>query len=349
MLLLAQFLPTDRFEVTVACANTQALNPWCQKLMGLGIQVHRLRVSHKHDPRHYFYVKKLLKNFDLLHLHVWNPASCRYGFLAAGKVPVVITEHDPFPLKGLKKWIKQKLSLKARAVIVASKASAQTVENEFPQLSDDITIIPNGIDIMEWKTQISLPDRKEFRRIHFGTQSQEVIILSVAELHERKGQKFLIRAMPDVLEKFPNTKLVLVGDGPRKRQYEKLGRPLGNKILFLGKRKDVASLMAASDLFVLPSIREAFGLVLLEAGATGLPIVATSIGGIPEIIEHGKDGLLTEPKNSRALAKAICTLLENPEKGRALAANFKNKVEFKFDAAVMAEKTAEVYDMVLRK
>ncbi|MBI2638111.1 glycosyltransferase family 4 protein [Candidatus Peregrinibacteria bacterium] len=344
MLTLTRFLPKDKFHITLACSNSQKLNSWCQKFLQEGMDVFRLKVFHKHDPRHFFYLKKLLKNCDLMHMHVWNPASGRYGFLASGKIPLVITEHDPFPLTGLKKRLKQKLIQKARRIIVASNAAKQAVLGQNPDVAERITIIPNGIDIAAWQKSAALENRQEFRRIHFKATGHDKVILCVAELHKRKGQKYLIEAVKLLLADFPTLKLILAGDGPERNSYKKLARLLGDRVLFLGQQKHISQLMAATDFFALPSIREAFGLVLLEAASLNIPIVATNTGGIPEIIEHEKTGVLVPPQDAVALTSAFGMFLKNPDIAAKYALAGKSRVEKLFDARIMAAKTTEVYD-----
>ncbi|MBI4994184.1 glycosyltransferase family 4 protein [Candidatus Peregrinibacteria bacterium] len=348
MLLLAKFLDPEKYSVTLACSSYKNLNIWCQKFMELGINVIRVKVAGKHDPRHLLYLKKILKNFDLLHLHIWNPASCRWAFLAAGKTPIVVTEHDPFVLRGIKGWLKNKLMNRVRAIIAISEASKKTIIEQNPELAPKITVIHNGIDINEWQAEAKIEPRNEYKRSFFAALPNEKIILCVAELHERKGQKYLIEAAKILAESAGlNFKLIFVGDGPERKYYEKLAAPLKNKILFLGRRKEIAKLMSAADIFVLPSIREAFGLVLLEASAAGLPIIASDVGGIKEIIDDGKTGILVQPENAQALAEAINKLLQNPMLATSLAHEAKSKVELKFSAKTMAGRTMEVYDKAL--
>ncbi len=261
---------------------------------------------------------------------------------------MVITEHDPFRLKGYKRWIKEKLMKKVKTVIVASDAAKKLVVEENLVMESQVTVVRNGIDTEEFALESKQDARAEFRRLHFGNDAYGKIILCVAELHERKGQKYLIEAMKSVLGEFPDMRLVFVGDGPSRAHYEKLASYLGERVIFLGRRKDVAQLMTASDIFVLPSIREAFGLVLLEAAIAGLPVVATNVGGIPEIIENGKSGILVEPKDSEDLALAIKLLLKNPQDTQTLCKNLRIKVDMEFDARLMAQRTADVYDKVLK-
>lgn len=347
MYLLAKFLPKERFEITLACSSYQNLNAWCQQFMGIGVAVQRLRVLHKHDPRHFFYLQKLIPKFDLLHLHIWNPASCRYALAASGKIPVVVTEHDPFSLKGLKGWLKNKLMEHVKTIIVCSLAAKNILCEQATGWKSKINIIPNGIDIENFRKEAAPVERREIRRASLGNELNKKIILCAAELHERKGQQYLISAIKLLAPRYPDIKLVLAGEGVLRKYYEKLTRPLGNFVSLLGRRRDIASLMAAADMFVLPSVREAFGLVLLEAASLGLPIIATNVGGIPEIVEHGKTGLLVAPGNPEEMAKAIEVYLEKPEFAQELANRAKEKVEREFHARSMAMRTAEVYDKVL--
>lgn len=350
MLLLAKFMPAEKYSITLACSSFKNLNIWCQKFMGLGVNVIRVKVAGKHDPRHFLYLNKILGNFDLLHLHVWNPASCRWAFFAAGsgKIPIVVTEHDPFVLRGIKGWLKNKLTGGIRAIIAISEASKKIIVEQNPLLAGKITVVHNGIDIKEWQEQAKIESRNEYKRAVFGALPNEKIILCVAELNKRKGQKYLIESAKILADSgMLNFKIVFVGDGPERKYYEKLSAPLGNKVLFLGRKKEIAKLMTAADIFVLPSEREAFGLVLLEAGVAGLPIIASNVGGIPEIIDDGKTGILVPSESPQALAEAINKLLQNPELAANLAHASKSKVEMHFNAKTMAEKTAEVYDKIL--
>lgn len=347
MFLLAKFLPKEKYNVTLACSAYKNLDGWCEKFIKEGCNVIRLKVAHKHDPRHYFALKKILPNFDLLHLHLWNPASCRYAFMAAQHIPIVVTEHDPFLLGSFKKSLKNALSKKVKKIIVASAAAEKEVLKNTPHVAERIIIIPNGIDIEEFKKEIKNNGRDEYRTKYFHATSNEKIILCVAELHPRKGQRFLIEAVKLLLPNFPNLKLALVGEGPARNEYESQTRDIKDRILLLGWRNDVEKLMNAADIFVLPSLREAFGLVLLEAALAGLPTIATHVGGIPEIIEHEKTGLLIEPQNANELANAIRTILSNPDKSKEWSAEAAKKVETQFGAKAMAEKTGEAYDELL--
>jgi len=115
---------------------------------------------------------------------------------------------------------------------------------------------------------------------------------------------------------------------------------------FLGFRKDIPHLMKSADIFVLPSKKEAFGLVILEAFVSKLPVIASNVGGIPEIIQNGEDGMIVEAENSQKLAYAINTLLRDKEMQMKFAENGYKKVKKKFDAKIMAKNTEKLYDEV---
>lgn len=356
MYLLAKFLDKEKYNVMLVCSDFEKLKDWADKFESEGIEVIKLSVLHKHDPRHYFQLKDLIKsrNIDLMHIHVWNPASCRYAFMAAKKynMPTVITEHDPFKLKGLKSSIKQKLIRHARAIITVSEANKKMMEHLFPAMKDKLITIHNGIDVTWFESQLlSFSDRKrnEYREKIFSAEENDTVILSVAELHERKGLQYLINALPGIIEEKSNTTLIVAGSGPLRNDLEKRAMKEGvmDNVRFLGFQKDIPHIMAASDLFVLPSKKEAFGLVLLEAGIARVPIIASNVGGIPEIIDHEKNGLLVTPENPRKLAESILTIINNNHKRDRYRENAYKKVKETFDAKIMANKTANLYDEVL--
>jgi glycosyltransferase involved in cell wall biosynthesis len=357
MYLLAKFLNKERYKVIIVCSFYKQLDDWVSKFTREEIEVIRLNVMHKHDPRHYIQLKDIIKDrdIDLFHIHVWNPASCRYALKVATKynLPTVITEHDPFKLPKLKNYIKKNLLKKVDHVIAVSDSNKKLLINMFPQLKNRITTIHNGIDVTWFESQnISFNEQKikEYKMNNFEAGENTKIILSVAELHERKGLKYLIKAMPFVLKMHKNCKLAIAGTGPELDKLKKtaLDENIENKIVFLGFKKDIPHLMKASDVFVLPSEKEAFGLVLLEAMAAKLPIVASNVGGIPEIVEHKINGELVTPHDAEKLADAILKFFNNKNIIDVYTENGLKKLKEKFDAKMMAKKTEKIYDEVLK-
>lgn len=355
MTLLASNLDKSKYQVTLVCSNFKQLDEWCENFMQLGMSVIRLKVAHKHDPRHLFQLNKILQKIkpDLLHLHLWNPGSCRYALMLNEKIspPIVVTEHDPFPLKGLKKSMKKKSLKKIKQIICVSNSNGELVAKLFPETETKISVVHNGIDLDAFERSIfpfSNQQRNTVRHTHFSALNTDFVILSIAALHPRKGLKYLIEAMRTVSEIHPEAKLVIVGEGQQKKELlKKINKyKLTEKIILTGTLKDIPKVIKSSDLFVLPSIKEAFGIVLLEAMAAPLPIIASKVGGIPEIISDGKNGIMVEPANSEQLAAQILKLIENKPLAQKLSFVALHDVK-KFSAKLMAKKTEEVYDRIL--
>ena len=352
MFLLAKFLDKSNFTPILACSNYPQLNEWCEKFTQEEIKVIRFNVSHKHDPRHHTNLKRTIKqeSIDLLHCHVWNPASCRYAF--GLKTPTIITEHDPFKLSKLKTLFKKNSLKNVRKIITVSANNAEKIRDLYPTEASKIQVILNGIDTAWWQSQtlgFSENDAKQIKEQIFHANANSLIITTIAELHERKGIKFLLEAVPKVVAKHPNIKFVIIGEGGERYSLEKIVKKLGleRHVALVGRKNDIPKLLKSSEIFVLPSRREAFGLVLTEAMISELPVVASAVGGIPEIIKNGENGILVESENSDAIAQTLLELIPSPEKCSKLGAAGKALVLEKFDAKIMAEQYEKVYASTL--
>jgi len=293
MFLLAKFLDKKSFTPIIALSNNEPLDRLVENFDKEGIKVIRINAKNKHNPIHYFSLKRIIEEekIDILHLNLWNPASCRYGFLAAKStnIPTIITEHDPFELTGFKNAFKKYGLKNISKIVTVSFENQKLLKKLFPSHKEKIEVIQNGIDTDWWTSQtlrFTENDREKIKTEVFETNENTLIIISVAELHERKGLKYLIKAISETKEKYPNIKLVIVGEGPDRKNLEELIKELKleNHVILLGRRKEIPKLLKSSNIFVLPSRREAFGLVNLEAMITPLPIIASKVGGIPEIV-----------------------------------------------------------------
>lgn len=354
--LLAKNLVKDGYHVRVVCSNYKRLDSWCAEMKNDGIETIRVNVSHKHDPRHYFQLKKIIKKHEpeLLHLHLWNPGACRYAFWAGSKkTPIIATEHDPFILKGLKKNFKKNALNKTVHTITVSEKNYEQMLKWYPELKNQMSVIHNGIDLEAFEKELfhfTTQEKQKIRTQLFEAGSDDKILLTVAALHPRKGLKYLLKALKNIVEQKTGVKLAIVGEGPEQKDLEKLTEKLKlqKHVRFLGHQENIPKLLKSADLFVLPSLKEAFGLVLLEAMAAQLPIVATNVGGIPEIVEDRKSGFLVEPKNPDILAKTVLMLLNNKPLRDKLAFLGHHRVK-QFDVQTMVEKTKKVYHKILKK
>lgn len=352
MLQLAKNLDRQKYQITLVCSNYKQLNQWAETFSINNIDVKRVKTLHKHDPRQLLSLKKIFQEIkpDILHLHLWNPGACRYAFMANDEkvTKIISTEHDPFAINGLKKSFKKKCLKLTNHTISVSNANKELLIKLYPDLKGKISTIHNGIDLIDFEKQLlhfTNQERNKIKQKLFNAENGDIIITSIAALHPRKGLKYLIKAFSKVIIKKTDCKLIIIGEGPERKSLEKLIKNLDlfNKIMLLGYQENIPKILKTSQMFILPSIKEAFGLVLLEAMAAQLPIIASNVGGIPEIIQNHKNGELIESSNENALADKIIELLTNQALAQKLAFIGHHDVK-NFDIKNMAKKTEEVYD-----
>jgi glycosyltransferase involved in cell wall biosynthesis len=174
----------------------------------------------------------------------------------------------------------------------------------------------------------------------------------VGRLHPEKGYEYLFQAMAKLKGRLDRpVRLLIAGKGPLEEDFRKEVLSLGcdDVVQFLGFRKDVPDLMSAVDLLVLPSVAEAFGLVLTEALYLGTPVVASKAGGIPEIVSDGIDGVLVPPADAEALAGALAELLLDPDRRRRMAGAGRQKVQERFSFEGMVRAYEEIYNRLLSR
>jgi glycosyltransferase involved in cell wall biosynthesis len=168
---------------------------------------------------------------------------------------------------------------------------------------------------------------------------------NVAHLADHKGQRYLVEAVPEVLRSVPRARFVIVGEGELEGDLRARAAALGlgARLLFTGFRTDVPAVLDALDLFVMPSHLEGLGTAVLDALAAGKPVVAAAAGGIPEIVEDGRHGLLVPPRDPGRLARAIVRLLQNPELASQLATEGLRRVRESFSVDAMVAGNLAVY------
>lgn len=213
--------------------------------------------------------------------------------------------------------------------------------------SKTVIVIPNGIDSSLYKNLEKYPLRKSL-----GFSDNEKIILYVGRLDKIKGVIYLIKTMRILVGKIPDIKLIIIGDGPERKELENITNVLNlqKKITFMGflQHNLIPKYMIASDIFILPSLSESFGIVNIEAMSGGLPIVATNVGGIPEIIINEINGFLVEPKNETKLAEKVILLLIN-DKLREEISNYNRKIGNKYSWEIVVDKLEQVYKSTIEE
>jgi glycosyltransferase involved in cell wall biosynthesis len=292
----------------------------------------------------------------LVHTHTSKAGLLGRFAAKLARVPIVV--HTPHghvfwgyfgPWKTRMFILLEKLStrLTDRIVAVTNKEKEDYILYKIAR-EDKLAVINSGVDLEKIK-ELPFLERQKFKR-ELGIPEDILIVGMAGRLELVKGPEYLIEAAQYVLSEHPNVFFVFTGDGTRKPYLRQRSSELGitDKILFLGWRKDVTRVISIYDIFVFPSLNEGMGRVLVEAMALGKPIVASDVGGIPDLVTHGKNGFLVPPQNPGQLARFIQILLENKDRrekmgseGREIALNFKKEI--------MIVSIAKLYNDLLAK
>ncbi len=226
-------------------------------------------------------------------------------------------------------------------LIVVSRAIEHKLVDE-QRTAAPVSLVYNGVDLERYDNQeacCTLPEE-------YGMEPGSQIVGVVARLEPEKGHPTLLEAWPAVLRAVPDAYLLIVGEGSRRDALEAQARELriAHRVVFTGRRDDVPAVTAALDVAVLPSYREAQGMVILEAMALSRPVVASAVGGIPEMIEDGVTGLLVPPHDAEALAGAIVRLLKNHPLADTLGRAGHDMVHDRFCIELMVNALESIYD-----
>ena len=285
------------------------------------------------------------RRYDIIHVH-WPMPMALLGWAArrGHRAPMVTTFY------GIElRWVQSRLPFLRWLVRWAARASAQAVAISTYTARELRKIVDTPVDVIPYTAE--LPPPAPVARSRDGERS----ILFVGRLIERKGVAHLIRALGTVRRAVP-ARLVIVGDGPERGSLEHLAQATGvaSHVEFLGRVSDEAlrHAYASADAFVLPSVldqrqdTEGLGVVLLEAMNYGVPVVASDIGGITDIVQHERTGLLVPPGDESALARALTRLLSDPELARALGAGGTRLLRETFSWDSVVQRWEDVYTRV---
>jgi glycosyltransferase involved in cell wall biosynthesis len=341
---LLTFSDNNPFEAIVACPAGGELE---KQLKSKGIKVFTMEGGER--SANFSHIKKLRQiisreKVDIVHTHA------SFAGRIAGKLSgckVVMTRHGLGNSgRNLIKRITTRLisqTFTDRIIAISRAVKVSLMDSGVP--ADMITIIYNGIDLSKFEG-IEGTLRKEL-----GVDPDVPIVGIVARLVPEKGYEYAINAFYHVLKVYPSAQLIIVGDGPLEEPLKSMCAKLGIKdhVIFMGYRQRVENLVADFDVFVLPSISEGLGLALLEAMALGKPAVATTAGGIPEIVKHDVNGLLVPSGNDKYLAESIIEVLSDSKRAKALGLAARITAREKFSSKTMIEKTENVYMEILQR
>jgi len=287
---------------------------------------------------------------DVAHAHTWYADMAGFWIRTLHRIPLCVTLHSMEPLRPwkadqlgsgylLSSWIEKTSVEAADRIIAVSRQMREDILSHFRVAPERVVVIHNGID------------PNQFRR----TRARDVLgrrgvlgpyVLFVGRITDQKGIFHLLEAAPKLP---PGVQVVLCASAPDTPEIEarlKRALPEHSNVVWIGEMipvDEVVQLYSHAAVFVCPSVYEPFGLINLEAMACETPVVASGVGGILEVVEDGKTGVLVEPGRPDALAVAIRALLEDPERGRALGRAGRQRVQAHFSWASVASRTREVY------
>jgi len=285
-------------------------------------------------------IYKIVKSYNVRTINIHYPGFNTITFLLIKRLGLfkgrlIISFHGSdlrwgMPLVGINGFLWRTFLRNSDKITVVSQQLADPIVSRYPVLKDSVYVIHNGVDATKFESP----------RRHQLFQESAALVISVASFDFVKGTDVLLRAMPVVLGRYPGTKFMLVGESGREDDFLRiLSRDLGVDASIDWyvdvPHEDIPKLLSRADLFVLPSRDEGLGLALLEAGASGLPTIATRVGGNPEVVQDGSNGVLVPAEDPAALAEAICWMFANRDSAIEMGRRFHRRVidNFSWEAA----------------
>ncbi|MCK4810113.1 MAG: glycosyltransferase [Candidatus Omnitrophica bacterium] len=318
-----------------------------------GIQVIEVDKKYGFDWLLSIRLAKVLKaNFiDIVHTH--NPTNWLYGGIAAkiAGIPIVHTQHTASDYNNyhVKRWsfIERNLS-KFTSVITTVAGSVKKHMVEKSRInSEKIKVIYNAVRAKDFE----VINGRDTIKTNLGLKKDYVVIGNIARFFENKDHETLLKSYKQVAEKIPCSYLLLIGDGHLKSKVEELARKLelSEKVIFLGNRRDIADLMSIMDIFVLSSKREGLPVVILEAMASSLPVVATDVDGNAEVVIHGETGLVVPSGRPDLLAGALCELTRDLDISKKMGEKGRKRIEEFFTFEHMVSEYQDIYKSIFKK
>jgi glycosyltransferase involved in cell wall biosynthesis len=329
-----------------------------------GVRVHRAKIELGHPNFitwtfifNHFMEKRVavlchLVDFDVIHIHDWLTTATGIGAKNYLRKPLVCTVHstevgrvqqlrspDSYMIDGFEWW----MMYEAKYVIMCSHSMAREVNDHFHLPPEKVSVIPNAIDTSEYKRDVN---RDAVRR-RYGIEPYNKVVLFIGRLVPQKGVENLIQAVPQIVRHNGGAKFLIAGDGWSRSFLEGMAASTGHsdKVRFLGFIPDSerVELLMSADALVVPSVYEPFGIVALEGMAAGVPVVASNVGGLSEIVEHDRTGMLAYV-NPDSIAWCVNKILSDYGYSNWLIHNAKKKVDDVYSWEVVAKKVSEMYE-----
>lgn len=313
-----------------------------------GVRTYVIPTQGMFDWRWVLRVKRLLKDehVDLIHAHEFD-ANVQGTFVAAlSGVPLVATVHGKnyFWEKLRRRLAYQWVSRNATMVAVSENLKQFIVEKVGVD-SGHVKVVYNGVDLLPHCGPADIDQCRKELDLPTGDQ----IVGVVGNLYPVKGHQYLIAAIPAVLAKCPNTTFIFAGRGQLEGELKEQAHQLGvaQKVRFLGLRQDIPRILAVLHAFVLPSLSEGLSMAILEAMVAGKPVIATDVGGNPELVEDSETGYLVPSQNSQALADRLISLLMNRDRALQFGKVGQLRAQGQFSLRTMVREYQGIYDQCI--
>jgi sugar transferase (PEP-CTERM/EpsH1 system associated) len=349
---VANGLDAVRFEQTICCLSRRGE---AANFLRGGVRCIDLAKGDKADRLMPLKIARVIRQEqpDIVHSQSWSGVDTGLARLMTPGIKLVHSEHGrhvPYiHAESLKRRIARRCLYHLADSVFAISAEVREFycrESGFP--AERMAVIPNGIDIR----RIDEADRRGVRQ-EFGFIESDFVIGTVARLDATKDTHTLVRAFAQLHHAQPDSrlKLLIVGDGAERTNLESFvgKQELNHAVVFTGLRHDVPRLLGAMNVFSLSSLSEGMPLTVMEAMAARLPVVATNVGALPELVEESATGFLTEPEDAAGLAERLRKLYQNPEMANLFGTNARRKVEQEFSLDRMLRRYANLYVSVLQK
>jgi glycosyltransferase involved in cell wall biosynthesis len=337
-------LNTTRFETSVIVLGARSGSALEAILDKSSVAARYLEKKSGFDPRMFLRVDQALREAQptVLHTHVHVLRYVMPHLFFNKPCVAVHTVHNlaEREVEPRAQWL-QRLAFRWGVVpISVAREVAASLHRRY-QIEDG-RVIPNCIPVRRY--QLSVEQREAWRR-NAGIQTSDTVFTCVALFREQKNHRRLLTAYREGVGRNSSAKLLLVGTGPTELSARRLAESygLGNQIRFLGMRDDVPEILGASDVFVLSSDYEGNPLAIMEAMAAGLPIVSTSVGGVPELVTNGLDGILVDPADEVGFKDSLQLLLEKPDVRKSMGVSAARTAGAKFDMRIMIQGYETLY------
>jgi glycosyltransferase involved in cell wall biosynthesis len=340
---LSTKLNPRKFKVMVVALTCGG--PVEDELKRQGVDVRILRHDGRFGLLELIRLIRILKKgkFDIVHTHLQN--ADLWAGLAANfcRIRHVSTFHGEYFKKTLTEFLKQRLRvILPDKIIAVSQSTARHCIARLGAKADKIVVIYNGVEVDAYDIALGVAAKRK----EMGISETAVVLGAFGRLEIEKGHRYLIKALSLLKMSYSNIVTLIVGIGSLGQELVEMAQGLGLKkeIRFLGERSDIPELLKIVDIVVSPSLSEGLSISCLEAMAAARLVVATEVGGIPELIEDKQSGVLVESGNPLSLAKVISSVIENKVLAQRLGLQARERVKVSFSIDKMIDKTASLYE-----